>query len=59
MNSFYPNNRAPLAPSALSFLPLGSVKPKGWLRKQLEIQAASLTGNLPEFWGSLGPDTPS
>ena len=57
MNSFYPNNRPPLAPSALSFLPLGSVKPKGWLRKQLEIQAASLTGNLPKFWDSVGPSS--
>ncbi len=57
MNSFYPSNREPLAPSAFSFLPLGSVKPKGWLRKQLEIQAASLTGNLPKFWDSLGPSS--
>jgi len=57
MNSFYVNNRSPLPATAFSFLPLGSVKPKGWLRRQLQIQADSLTGHLPEFWDSLGPNS--
>ncbi len=57
MNTFYPSNRPPLAPSAFCFLPLGSVKPSGWLRRQLEIQAAGLTGNLPKFWDSLGQNS--
>lgn len=57
MNSFYPSNRPPLIGSAFCFLPLGSVKPRGWLRRQLEIQAAGLTGNLPKFWDSLGPNS--
>ncbi|MDH7600650.1 MAG: glycoside hydrolase family 127 protein [Armatimonadota bacterium] len=57
MNKFYPSNRLPLAPSAFCFLPLGSVKPTGWLRRQLEIQATGLTGNLPKFWDSLGPNS--
>ncbi|HLW78700.1 MAG TPA: hypothetical protein VKU44_03785, partial [Terriglobia bacterium] len=49
--------RAPLRPNALDFLPLGSIKPAGWLRRQLEIQASGLTGHLDEVWADVGPNS--
>lgn len=50
-------NRAPLPPSALYPLPLTSIKPRGWLRRQLQIQANGLSGHLDEFWPDLGPNS--
>jgi uncharacterized protein len=50
-------NRAPLQPNVFNPLPLGAIEPKGWLRKQLEIQAAGLTGHLDEFWKDVGPNS--
>jgi DUF1680 family protein len=34
-------------------LPTGAIRPRGWLRRQLEIQAAGPTGHLDEHWDSL------
>jgi hypothetical protein len=50
-------NRAPLAPGSFTPLPLGAIKPAGWLRSQLEIQANGLGGHLDETWADVGPNS--
>ncbi len=50
-------NRAPLSASAFYPLPLGSIRPAGWLRRQLEIQANGLSGHLDETWADVGPNS--
>src|ERR1039458_9465689 len=50
-------NRAPLASNAFYFLPLGSIRPGGWLRGQLQIQANGLSGHLDETWADVGPQS--
>jgi hypothetical protein len=39
-----------LCPLALRPLAVGQVRPAGWLRQQLRIQAAGLSGHLDEIW---------
>jgi hypothetical protein len=53
VNVNYKGNPEPLAKNAYIKLPLGTVKPSGWLKSQLEIQAAGLTGNIDDFWPDL------
>jgi len=45
----YVGNRPPLVPSPFLKLPIGSITPKGWLAHQLELEAAGMTGRLPEI----------
>jgi hypothetical protein len=52
-NINYKGNPAPLKQNAYIKLPLGTVKPAGWLKLQLEVQAAGLTGNIDDFWPDL------
>lgn len=48
-NHYYPGNRRPLAPTPLYKLPIGVIRAEGWLRKQLELSAAGMTGRLDEL----------
>ncbi len=52
-NQHYKGNPEPLLKNAYIKLPLGAIKPEGWLKTQLEIQAAGLTGNIEDFWPDL------
>ena len=50
-------NRSPLTPNAFYFLPLGSIRPRGWLQGQLQIQASGLSGHLDETWADVGSNS--
>jgi DUF1680 family protein len=50
-------NRAPLAQNAFYQLPLGAIRPTGWLRSQLQIQADGLSGHLDETWADVGSNS--
>lgn len=41
---------------SLEPLPLGGIRPLGWLREQLQIQADGLSGHIESIWSDLGPD---
>ena len=42
-----------LVPLIFQPLPLGSIHPAGWLKRQLRIQADGLSGHLDEFWPDI------
>ena len=45
-NDYYVSNRPLLQQNPLIKLPVGSIKPQGWLRRQLELQADGFHGHL-------------
>ena len=47
------DERYELAPPHFRPLPLGAIRPKGWLARQLRIQADGLSGHLDEFWPDI------
>lgn len=51
MNHSTANN--PLLPPVFRPLPLGAIRPLGWLHDQLRIQANGLSGHLDEFWPDI------
>jgi hypothetical protein len=53
MNTNYEGNPQPLMQNAYIKLPLGTIKPEGWLKSQLQAQAEGLTGNVDDFWPDL------
>jgi hypothetical protein len=55
-NDFYVSNQKPLTANPLIKLPIGSIKPEGWLRRQLELQAEGFSGHLTEISQFLKKD---
>lgn len=55
-NQHYAGNREPLLASPLVRLPVGAVKPRGWLRKQMLLMADGFTGHLDELSDFLRPE---
>ncbi|RZQ60960.1 beta-L-arabinofuranosidase domain-containing protein [Amycolatopsis suaedae] len=53
----YVPNRAPLQPVPFQKLPPGAVRPRGWLRQQLDLQIHGLAGRFDEVSGFLVYDT--
>ena len=55
-NSHYPSSREPLLADPLAKLPLGAVRPAGWLAHQLALMAHGMTGRLKELSPHLAPE---
>lgn len=48
-NDFYVSNKAPLQPSSFIKLPIGSIRPGGWVLKCLELEKNGMTGHLSQI----------
>lgn len=52
----YTGNRLPLKPLSFMKLPVGAIRPEGWLKKYLLLQKDGLTGRLGEISAWLEKD---
>ena len=52
-NMNYRNNRHPLIVKPYMELPLGSIKPQGWLKEQLLRMKHGMTGNLDSLYAAV------
>lgn len=55
-NAHYTGNRAPLRAVPLTRLPVGAIAPRGWLHRQLRLQADGFIGHLGEISSFLRKD---
>jgi DUF1680 family protein len=55
-NSHYTTNQPPLFAQPYTALPLGAIKPKGFLLKQLKLQRDGLTGHLDSIYSLVCGD---
>ena len=49
-------NKTPLTSNTTAMLPLGEIKPEGWLLEQLNRQAEGITGQLDKFWDCVNDE---
>ena len=52
-DNLYLQNRTPLHPKKYIELPLGAIRPDGWLLHQLELMRDGMTGHLDEWYPSV------
>ncbi len=55
-NSYYITNQSPLKVQPYTALPLGNIKPSGWLLRMLELQRDGLTGHLDSIYSLVCDD---